>query len=80
MADCLRSVEEQVSSVDIEVILIDDGSTDGSKEICNLFLKRNGSWKYFYKTNKGLGSARNQGMSHGEYLITSLTLSLLRMS
>ena len=46
---------------DIEIIVIDDGSTDTSKEKINSFNDKR--IKYHYQINKGLSAARNKGMS-----------------
>ena len=53
----------------IEIILVDDGSTDNSSDICKKYLKDN-RVKYFYKKNGGLSDARNFGLSKmsGQYV------------
>lgn len=63
----LLSLEDEA----IEFILIDDGSTDQSKNICSQFLKLDNRFKYFYKSNGGVSSARNMGlqMAKGEYVV-----------
>ena len=45
-----------------ELVLIDDGSTDDTKGICEKYL-RNEKVFYFFQPNKGLASARNIGIS-----------------
>lgn len=54
----------------IEIILIDDGSTDASKEICLEYCKRDSRFKYYYKENGGVASARNFGLkvATGDYI------------
>lgn len=54
----------------LEVILVDDGSTDGSLEICEQCAKRDSRIKVLHKSNGGAGSARNSGMelATGKYL------------
>lgn len=47
---------------DFELIIINDGSTDNSLEICNEFAKKDSRIKVFSQKNKGLSCARNTGM------------------
>ncbi len=58
---CLDSVINQ-SYTDIEILLIDDGSTDNSSKICKEYCKIDNRIKYYKKKNGGLSSARNYGM------------------
>lgn len=70
LEDCLASVET-LPSDKCEVILVDDGSIDNSKMIAKQFVGKNPYlFKYFYKENGGLSSARNFGISKssGEYI------------
>lgn len=66
---CLSSVKNQTFT-DFEVIMIDDGSTDGSANICKKFVAIDNRFKYFYKENGEVGSARNAGIekAKGEYI------------
>ena len=56
---CLDSVRDQTEPFD-EVIIIDDGSTDDSPNICEEY--RQEGWKIYHTENHGLGGARNLGM------------------
>lgn len=65
----LESVMNQTLK-DIELIIVNDGSTDNSKSIIEKYLKKYKSIIYLEKENGGLSSARNYGMNYatGEYV------------
>lgn len=69
LRQCLDSVCCQ-SDDTLEIILVDDGSTDCSGEICDEYLKNNGNIKVIHKENGGLVSARKAGVfaSKGKYI------------
>ena len=56
---------------DIEIIYVDDGSTDSSAQIIKVAAQKDGRIKYYYKENGGVSSARNLGIekSNGEYIM-----------
>ena len=66
---CLDSILGQ-SFTDFELLLIDDGSTDGSGLICDSYADRDRRIRVFYKKNGGVSSARNLGIdkAQGEWL------------
>ena len=66
---CMDSVVSQTHS-NIEIIVIDDGSDDGSEDICDKWKRRDSRIKVFHKKNGGASSARNLGLEHaqGEYI------------
>lgn len=66
---CLDSIENQTYS-NIEVLLIDDGSTDDSGKICQEYVARDSRFRYIKKENGGASDARNFGIARakGEYL------------
>ena len=66
---CLDSIAKQ-TYLNLEVVLINDGSSDGSKEICQEFVNRDCRFRYFEKDNGGLSDARNEGIrrSQGKFI------------
>lgn len=67
--NCIKSIINQTYK-NIEIILVDDGSTDDSSNICDKYLKKDKRIKVIHKSNGGLSSARNIGIvnSNGEYI------------
>lgn len=67
---CIESVINQ-TLVDIEILLVDDGSPDCCREICNSYADRDNRIRCLHKQNGGLASARNYGFdhSHGEWVM-----------
>ena len=60
---CIDSVLGQSFS-DFELLLIDDGSTDRSGEICDRYAARDNRIRVFHKPNGGVSSARNMGLDN----------------
>lgn len=69
LEECLQSVVNQTICKRLEVLLIDDGSTDSSGEIAQNYADKYG-WTYFKKDNGGQSSARNLGIdrANGKYI------------
>ena len=70
LEECLESIRNQTYT-NIEVILVNDGSTDGSIEICDRFCQQDNRFKLLTQENQGLSAARNRGVkeSIGEYIM-----------
>ena len=70
LEQCLDSIQKQ-SLKNIEVICVDDGSTDHSLQILQEFAKMDKRFKLIHKDNTGAGDSRNIGMKYakGEYLL-----------
>lgn len=67
--ECINSVLKQ-SYNNLEIILVDDGSTDGSSEICNRYQNKDNRIVVIHQSNQGLSAARNKGISiaKGKYV------------
>ena len=67
--DAIMSIVEQ-SFTNFELILVDDGSTDGSADICQKYANENENIIYIRQENNGICSARNIGMKYakGKYI------------
>lgn len=68
--NCVKSVLGQ-SYKDLEIILVDDGSTDDSGLICDFWKEKDNRINVIHKKNGGLSSARNAGLSiaNGNYIM-----------
>lgn len=70
LRECVSSVLAQVYS-NLEIILIDDGSTDESGKLCDELALSDERISVFHKTNGGLSRARNYGVEHchGDWIL-----------
>lgn len=68
LPDCITSVMYQPGT-DMEVILIDDGSTDDSGRMCDMYAKQYKEIRVIHQVNAGLSAARNAGIevARGEF-------------
>lgn len=66
---CVKSLVNQTYQ-NLEIILVDDGSTDKSARMCDMFAKEDERIKVVHKKNGGLSSARNAGLdvANGKYI------------
>jgi len=69
LEECLKSVQNQ-TYMNIEVLLINDGSTDNSKHICEHYCQEDSRFHLISQTNQGQSVARNTGVvaSTGEFI------------
>ena len=66
---CVQSVLRQTYE-DLDIILVDDGSTDGSEVLCDQLMTEDTRIRVIHHQNKGLSDARNTGIQHatGDYI------------
>ena len=69
LSRCITSVVNQTYK-NLEIILVDDGSTDGSAKICDEWAQKDERIKVFHIGNDGVSAARNLGIdnSNGDYI------------
>ena len=90
LPQCMNSLFAQTAP-DFEVILVDDGSTDGSAALCDQYAKQDARVQVIHKKNGGLSSARNAGLDAAtrpyllfldgdDYLAPSAIQSLLEIA
>ena len=66
LEDCLISISK-ITSEDVEFILVNDGSTDASEEICRKYLKLDSRFRLFrHNRNKSLIQARKTGIENAK--------------
>lgn len=70
LSQCVDSILQQ-TFVDFELILVDDGSTDNSFDICKKYERLDSRIKIVHQENEGLSSARNAGIdiASGRYIM-----------
>lgn len=70
LEQCVESVLHQTYK-NLEIILVDDGSTDNTPEICEYYRENYSQVRVLYKKNGGVGSSRNAGlaMATGDYVL-----------
>jgi len=69
LEECLDSLLAQ-TLLDMEILLVDDGSTDATARIARSYVEKDSRFRYFHKENGGLADARNFAIPHaeGEYI------------
>lgn len=70
VGQCLRSIHNQTYQ-NLDIILVNDGSTDGSPRICQEWAKKDNRIKVINENNSGLSAARNKGLTFasGQYIL-----------
>ena len=71
LESCVESIFKQKVDSAYEIVLIDDGSTDGSSQLCDRLAEMNSCIRVIHQANQGVSAARNAGISAamGEYLL-----------
>ena len=66
---CLDSIKWQTYG-NFEVLIVNDGSSDNSLNICNVYAKKDGRFKVYNQENQGVSAARNHGLDNvsGDYI------------
>lgn len=69
LEECVQSILDQQFGGRFEVILVDDGATDGCAELCDAFAAKDTRVRVFHQENQGLSAARNTGIdaARGRY-------------
>ncbi len=65
LEECLKSIADQKKE-NMEVWLMDDGSSDRSPAICDEFVRKDSRFHVIHQENQGVSVARNQGLAHAE--------------
>lgn len=67
---CFESIIKQKNMYDVEIICIDDGSTDNSGLICDKYAKKDKRFKVIHQNNSGVARTRNLGLdlAQGKYI------------
>ena len=73
LGECIESIINQ-SYKNLEIVLVDDGSSDSSGEIAMDYFRRDSRISLIYKCNGGVGSAKNAAI---EYLLSGLNLAMV---
>jgi glycosyltransferase involved in cell wall biosynthesis len=70
LVNAIQSVLPQLVGVDAELLVVDNASTDRTREVCAEFIDRNPQFHYFYEPQPGVSYARNRGYqeARGEYI------------
>ena len=69
LGQCFQSIADQTYT-NIDVVVVDDGSTDRSAELCDEWAKKDSRFHITHQSNQGVGAARNKGLAcaEGDYI------------
>lgn len=69
VGECIESLMHQTYT-NLEILLVDDGSTDGSDKLCEEYARKDNRIRVIHQENQGPAAARNAGLDHtkGEYV------------
>lgn len=76
LTECVQSILNQ-DEASMEILLVDDGSTDNTPAICDRLAKADDRIKVIHQQNKGVGAARNVGLQQargGIFLLLMLMI------
>jgi glycosyltransferase involved in cell wall biosynthesis len=73
LRDCLHSLLAQTYPRDkIEIVVSDDGSRDGTRELVEQMQATDGRIKYAYQPHRGIAAARNHGLAHATGAVVAI--------
>ncbi|WP_449457462.1 glycosyltransferase family 2 protein [Streptococcus suis] len=70
LRNCIESICRQTYQ-NLEILLVDDGSNDGTSQLCQELQQSDSRIRLFHQENKGIGATRNQllNLARGEYIL-----------
>ena len=70
LSECLSSLQRQHFDEEVEILLLDDGSTDTSGKICDDIALKDKHFRVFHQENQGVAATRNHGLreAYGKYI------------